>query len=83
MGKGEIARNEQFLLFPQCFQKVSLCRNGLINHVSEELLWQWEKKEKRSSLQAISLQTNIFPWNNLFHSCRKIYMAETLENNSF
>ena len=21
MGKGEIARNEQFLLFPQCFQK--------------------------------------------------------------
>ena len=23
MGKGEIARNEQFLLFPQCFQKTS------------------------------------------------------------
>ena len=22
VGKGEIARNEQFLLFPQCFQKV-------------------------------------------------------------
>ena len=21
VGKGEIARNEQFLLFPQCFQK--------------------------------------------------------------
>ena len=21
MGKGEIARNEQYLLFPQCFQK--------------------------------------------------------------
>ena len=37
MGKGEIARYEQFLLFPQCFQKscsqgrqkVSLCGNGL------------------------------------------------------
>ena len=33
--KGEIARYEQFLLFPQCFQKacfpgVSLCGNGLI-----------------------------------------------------
>ena len=35
--KGEIARNEQFLLFPQCFkrlvskgrQKGSLCGNGL------------------------------------------------------
>ena len=24
MGKGEIARYEQFLLFPQCFQKVSV-----------------------------------------------------------
>ena len=24
MGKGEIARYEQFLLFPQCFQKLSV-----------------------------------------------------------
>ena len=39
MGKGEIARYEQFLLFPQCFQKtcfqgrqkVSLSGNELIN----------------------------------------------------
>ena len=38
VGKGEIAHYEQFLLFPQCFQKVcfpghqkvSLCGNGLI-----------------------------------------------------
>ena len=37
VGKGEIVRYEQFLLFPQCFQKVlsqgrqkvSLCGNGL------------------------------------------------------
>ena len=37
MRKGEIARYEQFLFFPQCFQKacsqghqkVSLCGNGL------------------------------------------------------
>ena len=37
MGKGEIARHKQFLLFPHCFQKarfpgrqkVSLCGNGL------------------------------------------------------
>ena len=37
VGKGEIARYEQFLRFPQCFQKacfpgrqkVSLCGNGL------------------------------------------------------
>ena len=24
VGKGEIARKEQFLLFPQCFQKLSV-----------------------------------------------------------
>ena len=24
VGKGKIARNEQFLLFPQCFQKLSV-----------------------------------------------------------
>ena len=24
LGKGEIARNEQFLLFPQCFQKTCI-----------------------------------------------------------
>ena len=35
VGKGEVARYEQFLLFPQCFQKAcfpgaSLCGNGLI-----------------------------------------------------
>ena len=24
VGNGEIARNEQFLLFPQCFQKLSV-----------------------------------------------------------
>ena len=39
VGKGEIARKKQFLLFPQCFQKacfpggqkVLLCGNGLIH----------------------------------------------------
>ena len=27
VGKGEIARNEQFLLFPQCFQRNLYCRH--------------------------------------------------------
>ena len=29
VGKGEIARNEQFLLFPQCFQRICTaeCKN--------------------------------------------------------
>ena len=36
MGKGEIARNEQFLLFPQCFQKASFlgASKGVI-------VWEW------------------------------------------
>ena len=48
VGKGEIARYEQFLLFPQCFQKdyflgasrVLLCGNGLSKNDHQFLLGQ-------------------------------------------
>ena len=36
VGKGEIARYEQFLLFPQCFQKA--CFPGASKGV---IVWQW------------------------------------------
>ena len=36
MGKGEIARYEQFLLFPQCFQKA--CFPGASKSV---IVWEW------------------------------------------
>ena len=36
VGKGEIARNEQFLLFPQCFQKA--CCPGASKGV---IVWEW------------------------------------------
>ena len=36
VGKGEIARNEQFLLFPQCFQK------ACFSEASKEVL-VWER----------------------------------------
>ena len=36
VGKGEIARHEQFLLFPQCFQKV--CFPGASEGV---IVWEW------------------------------------------
>ena len=36
VGKGEIARDEQFLLFPQCFQKA--CYPGASKGV---IVWQW------------------------------------------
>ena len=38
VGKGETARNEQFLLFPQCFQKA--CFPGASKGV---IVWEWVK----------------------------------------
>ena len=38
MGKGEIARYEQFLFFPQCFQKA--CLPGASKGV---VVWEWVK----------------------------------------
>ena len=38
VGKGEIACNEQFLLFPQCFQKA--CLPGASRGV---IVWEWDK----------------------------------------
>ena len=38
VGKGEIARYEQFLLYPQCFQKA--CFLGASKGV---IVWEWDK----------------------------------------
>ena len=45
--KREIALNEQFLLFPQCFQKA--CFSGASKGV---IMWEWVKK-KRKELENI------------------------------
>ena len=42
VGKGEIARYEQFLLFPQCFQKA--CFQGASKGV---IVWEWVKNRKK------------------------------------
>ena len=39
VGKGEIAPDEQFLLFPKCFQKA--CFPGLSKGV---IVWEWVKE---------------------------------------
>ena len=39
VGKGEIAHYEQFLLFPQCFQKA--CLPGASKGV---IVWEWVKR---------------------------------------
>ena len=56
VGKGEIARYEQFLLFPQCFQKA--CFPGASKGV---VVWEWvnsfkgkkKKKKKKKSINFI------------------------------
>ena len=49
VGKGEIARYEQFLLFPQCFQKA--CFPGAPKGV---IMWEWvnslPEQVKKSSI---------------------------------
>ena len=40
VGKGEIARYEQFLLFPQCFQKA--CFPGASKGV---IVWEWVNRQ--------------------------------------
>ena len=42
MGKGEIARYEQFLFFPQCFQKA--CFPGASKGV---IVWEWVKQFRK------------------------------------
>ena len=44
VGKGEIARYEQFLLFPQCFQKA--CFPGASKGV---IVWEWIKPRYNQS----------------------------------
>ena len=50
MGKGEIARYEQFLLFPQCFQKAFLpgASKGVI-------VWEWLKGDYSKSKYGVTL----------------------------
>ena len=63
VGKGEIARYEQFLLFPQCFQKA--CFPGASKGV---IVWEWVNVCNFLSLEEFKfghLGFNPFP-NNKF-----------------
>ena len=59
VGKGEIARYEQFLLFPQCFQKA--CFPGATKGV---IVWEWVKVRHVLCKTAIS---------TIILSCKIIY----------
>ena len=55
VGKGEIARYEQFLLFPHCFQKA--CFPGASKGV---IVWEWVKKVKMLVSSILSFFHNGF-----------------------
>ena len=65
VGKGEIARYEQFLLFPQCFQKTCLqtCKNqGLFGKgyrtPLETLVWHLSRKPMKE-MNSLKKKSNV------------------------
>ena len=67
MGKGEIARYKQFLLFPQCFQKA--CFLGASKGV---FVWEWVKKEL-----TLYQMTTVLDQSNLKDFADKITLSQT------
>ena len=66
MGKGKIARYEQFLLFPQCFQKA--CFPGAPKGV---IVWEWVK-----TITACEGSLNPFPNDRFFTSSKLKHSAD-------
>ena len=54
MGKGEIARNEQFLLFPKCFQKT--CN---ADTKKTGLVWERVKSSSQTAFHGVSLEVKV------------------------
>ena len=50
VGTGEIARYEQFLLFPQCFQKA--CFPGTSKGI---IVWEWVKRHSVLAIKRIDV----------------------------
>ena len=71
MGKGEIAHYEQFLLFPQCFQKA--CFQGASKGV---IVWEWVNV----NLIYDGFQNFITKWKLHMNESRKL--PETVRNTS-
>ena len=49
VGKGEIARYEQFLLFPQCFQKACFPRASKV-----VVVWEWVNQLNKLTLSQMT-----------------------------
>ena len=67
MGKGDIARYEQFLIFPQCFQKA--CIPGVSKGV---IVWEWVKGKGENKPAFSTFCTSLYPSRkfNLYLICQ-------------
>ena len=74
VGKAEIARYEQFLLFPQCFQKA--CFPGASKAV---IVWKWVNPSPNSKILDLT-KLNAFPEDNSEVVKRMIYILDRVEN---
>ena len=58
MGKGEIARNEQFLLFPQCFLLNQIIVSSFVNNLDRTSLFVAEFEKPKIGISGKGLSTN-------------------------
>ena len=74
VGKGEIARNEQFLLFTQCFQKVCFLEasKGVI-------VWEWVNSLPNSKILDLS-KWKAFADNKMKLAKIAIFVFDRFEN---
>ena len=82
VGKGEIARNEQFLLFPQCFLHVWRTFYHFHQSLSVRLqtlsVWKslklviWESFNKKTAL-LLQKGSNFLPYNRNLHLSKGIF----------
>ena len=68
MGKGEIARNKQFLLFPQCFLLNQITESGFIHTFDTISLFAAELEKSKIGISGKGLR-DTFTWvKDIFHS---------------
>ena len=70
VGKGEIARYEQFLLFQQCFQKA--CFPGASKGV---IVWEWVNKDSWWIQTLLFVFMPLKDRDMLFYCCPSVYLS--------
>ena len=80
VGKGEIAHNEQFFLFPQCFLLNQLVAFPFVHTFDTITFFAAELEELKIGVSSKQLQTNIPKHLQIDSICRlhMDYLAETM-----